>query len=83
MAPKVSSLLSLLDESDPTLQFHALTHLLTLVDVHWPEISEKIVRIEELAEQKDFAHADHAAALVRFFCLIEYKQPSYKIWVVE
>jgi len=42
----VASLLSLLDESDSTLQGHALAQLLPLVDTQWPQIAEKVVRIE-------------------------------------
>ena len=74
----VASLLSLLDESDSTLQGHALAQLLPLVDTQWPQIAEKVVRIEELAELPGFAHSRMAATLASrcFFHLEEYDEST-------
>lgn len=58
-----SGIISLLDEPRPELKEYALRKLNDLVDEFWPEISEAIVKIESLCEDKSFANKDLAALL--------------------
>ncbi|KAG8843961.1 proteasome regulatory particle base subunit [Tulasnella sp. 330] len=69
MAPpprtSAAGVLSLLSESDPVVQEHALKSLNTLVPQFWAEISEFIAPIEELFESAKFhKNAKELAALV-------------------
>jgi len=56
-----SGILSLLDESDPSLQIHALNQLNTIVDKYWPEIATVIPKIEILYENESFNNRGLAA----------------------
>jgi hypothetical protein len=77
MSPAIASLLSMLDEPDHTIQGHALRALLPIVDTCWPEISERVVKIEELAETDSFPHRLLAAALAsKCFFHLEGAPPS-------
>lgn len=58
-----SGIISLLDESRPEIKEYALRKLNDLVDEFWPEISEAIVKVESLCEDKSFANRDSAALL--------------------
>ncbi|KAI0563387.1 26S proteasome regulatory subunit RPN2 [Gracilaria domingensis] len=53
--------LSLLEESEPILQAHALRTLNTLADSFWPEISGAVVKIQELSEDDTFSERNLAA----------------------
>lgn len=58
-----SGIISLLDESRPELKEYALHKLNDIVDEFWPEISEAIVKVESLCEDKSFNNRDLAALL--------------------
>lgn len=58
-----SGIISLLDEPRSELKEYALHKLNDLVDEFWPEISEAIVKVESLCEDKSFANRDLAALL--------------------
>lgn len=58
-----SGIISLLDEGRPELKEYALHKLNDIVDEFWPEISEAIVKVESLCEDKSFANRDLAALL--------------------
>lgn len=58
-----SGIISLLDESQPELKEYALHELNDIVDEFWPEISEAIVKVESLCEDKAFRNRDLAALL--------------------
>ncbi|KAG9508808.1 26S proteasome non-ATPase regulatory subunit 1, partial [Fragariocoptes setiger] len=58
-----SGFISLLDENGQELQEYALHRLNDLVDKFWPEISEAIVKIESLCEDKSFRNRNLAALL--------------------
>ncbi|CAN8069150.1 unnamed protein product [Agarophyton chilense] len=53
--------LSLLEETEPILQAHALRILNTLADSFWPEISGAVVKIQELSEDDAFSERNLAA----------------------
>lgn len=55
--------LSLLEESEPVLQAHALRALNSLADSFWPEISSVVDKIQELSEDDEFEE-HHLAAIV-------------------
>lgn len=67
-------LLSLIEESEPLLQEHALRNLFIIVDQEWAEIASKVSMIEALSEDPTFAHRQLAAAVASrcFFHLEEY-----------
>jgi 26S proteasome regulatory subunit N2 len=54
-------LLSLLEEPDNEIKFHALRELDAIVDIFWAEISDSISKIEILHEDQKFPHRDLAA----------------------
>lgn len=58
-----SGIISLLDEPQPELKEYALHKLNDVVDEFWPEISEAIVKVESLCEDKSFRNRDLAALL--------------------
>ena len=58
-----SGIISLLDEPQPELKEYALHKLNDIVDEFWPEISEAIVKVESLCEDKSFRNRDLAALL--------------------
>lgn len=58
-----SGIISLLDESQPEIKEYALHKLNDIVDEFWPEISEAIVKVESLCEDKSFRNRDLAALL--------------------
>lgn len=58
-----SGIISLLDESESKLKEYALHKLNDVVDEFWPEISEAIVKVESLCEDKSFRNRDLAALL--------------------
>lgn len=58
-----SGIISLLDEPRPELKEYALNKLNDIVDEFWPEISEAIVKVESLCEDKSFGNRDLAALL--------------------
>jgi len=58
-----SGIISLLDESQSELKEYALHKLNDIVDEFWPEISEAIVKVESLCEDKSFGNRDLAALL--------------------
>lgn len=58
-----SGIISLLDEQHPELREYALHKLNDMVDEFWPEISEAIVKVESLFEDKSFQRRDLAALL--------------------
>lgn len=58
-----SGIISLLDESQSELKEYALHKLNDVVDEFWPEISEAIVKVESLCEDKSFRNRDLAALL--------------------
>lgn len=58
-----SGIISLLDEQQPELKEYALHKLNDIVDEFWPEISEAIVKVESLCEDKSFRNRDLAALL--------------------
>lgn len=53
--------LSLLEESEPLLQAHALRSLNALADSFWPEISGAVDKIQELSEDDTFKERNLAA----------------------
>lgn len=53
--------LSLLEETEPILQAHALRSLNSLADFFWPEISGAVDKIQELSEDVSFAEKNLAA----------------------
>lgn len=53
--------LSLLEESEPALQAHALRSLNSLSDAFWPEISGAVDKIQELSEDESFPDRKLAA----------------------
>lgn len=53
--------LSLLEESEPLLQAHALRSLNALADSFWPEISGAVDKIQELSEDETFKERNLAA----------------------
>ena len=58
-----SGVISLLDEHQPEIKEYALHKLNDIVDEFWPEISEAIVKVESLCEDKSFKNRDLAALL--------------------
>lgn len=58
-----SGVISLLDESRSELKEYALHKLNDIVDEFWPEISEAIVKVESLCEDKSFGNRNLAALL--------------------
>lgn len=58
-----SGIISLLDESGQDLKEYALHQLNGIVDEFWPEISDAIVKIESLCEDKGFRNRNLAALL--------------------
>jgi len=58
-----SGVISLLDEHQSELKEYALHKLNDIVDDFWPEISEAIVKVESLCEDKSFKNRDLAALL--------------------
>lgn len=58
-----SGIISLLDEPQSELKEYALHKLNDIVDEFWPEISEVIVKVESLCEDKSFKNRDLAALL--------------------
>lgn len=58
-----SGIISLLDEPQSELKEYALHKLNDVVDEFWPEISEAIVKVESLCEDKSFRNRDLAALL--------------------
>lgn len=58
-----SGIISLLDEPRSELKEYALHKLNDIVDEFWPEISEAIVKVESLCEDKSFQNRDLAALL--------------------
>lgn len=58
-----SGIISLLDEPRSELKEYALQKLNDIVDEFWPEISEAIVKVESLCEDKSFGNRDLAALL--------------------
>lgn len=58
-----SGIISLLDETQPEIKEYALHKLNDIVDEFWPEISEAIVKVESLCEDKSFSNRDLAALL--------------------
>lgn len=58
-----SGIISLLDEPRSELKEYALHKLNDIVDEFWPEISEAIVKVESLCEDKSFGNRDLAALL--------------------
>lgn len=53
--------LSLLEETEPILQAHALRSLNSLADSFWPEISGAVDKIQELSEDEAFEEKNLAA----------------------
>ncbi|CAF4094844.1 unnamed protein product, partial [Rotaria sordida] len=53
--------LSLLDENTEKGPVYALHRLNAIVDVFWPEISDKISKVESLYEYENFKHRELAA----------------------
>mmetsp|Transcript_3610 Transcript_3610/g.10844 ORF Transcript_3610/g.10844 Transcript_3610/m.10844 type:complete len:1016 (+) Transcript_3610:101-3148(+) len=63
MHSSAASALLQLDESEVTLQSHALHMLDKLADSFWPEISPFVVKIQELSENDSFPEAKLAAVV--------------------
>ncbi|KAL0863801.1 hypothetical protein Bca101_042919 [Brassica carinata] len=65
MVSSAGGLLAMLNEPQPTLKHHALSHLNNLVDRFWPEISTSVPIIESLYEDEEFdLHQRQLAALL-------------------
>lgn len=63
-----AGLLALLEESDASLQVHALRGLLKAVDAAWPEVSSSVSRIEAFAEDDGFPQRELASLLAAKAC---------------
>ncbi|KAF3555152.1 hypothetical protein F2Q69_00017164 [Brassica cretica] len=65
MVSSAGGLLAMLNEPQPSLKHHALSHLNNLVDRFWPEISTSVPIIESLYEDEEFdMHQRQLAALL-------------------
>ncbi|KAH0932565.1 hypothetical protein HID58_009682 [Brassica napus] len=65
MVSSAGGLLAMLNEPQPSLKHHALSHLNNLVDRFWPEISTSVPIIESLYEDEEFdLHQRQLAALL-------------------
>lgn len=82
MVPRVppsssaAGVIAYLEEDNTQLKVRALEKIYLIVDLHWAEICDSLIKIEELSEDTTFPAADLAAAVASkcFFHLQEYNE---------
>jgi 26S proteasome regulatory subunit N2 len=63
MTTSAAGMLAMLDSSDARVRGAALERLYPVVDVHWVEIQESLLSIEEMSEDDSFSHRALASAV--------------------
>ena len=63
MTTSAAGMLAMLDSADVRVRGAALRRLYPIVDAHWVEIQESLLKIEEMSEENDFEHHALASAI--------------------
>ena len=63
MTTSAAGMLAMLDSTDERVRGAALRRLYPIVDAHWVEIQESLLKIEEMSEENNFQHHALASAI--------------------